>query len=442
MSFLGERNAIALGVSQHTVIGNSLISAQSSPSLLLQFAGAETLDPRITFTRSTTATYYNSAGVLSTAAINAPRLDYNPATLAPLGLLIEQSRTNLCNYSELFNNAAWNILTRVAVVANTTAAPNGATTAFSLNETATTGSHYLGRTGLTATANTYVTLSIFVKAKERSFAGLQLTPDGTNYIYCTFNLATGVASTPVNAGNGSNCSAQMTAVGNGWYRCSISGIPSSTAANPIAAIYVGTSNVNFVNTSYTGVAGSGVYIWGAQLEAGSFITSYIPTVASQVTRAADIAVMTGTNFSSWYNASQGTFAATYEASPNTFTSYLVASNGVTAQNSCRFDNDGGNMRVVYYSGSSAVATLSLGAVGAAGTVNKVASAYQVNDFAASRNAKTVVTDTAGAVPVSLTQLNIGADPSGASTNVMNTHIRQITYYPRRLSNAELQGITR
>jgi hypothetical protein len=119
----------------------------------------------------------------------------------------------------------------------------------------------------------------------------------------------------------------------------------------------------------------------------------------------------------------------------------VASNGVTAQNSFHFDNDSGNMRAVYYSGSSAVATLSLGAVGVAGTVNKVASAYQVNDFAASRNAGSVVTDTAGAVPVSLTQLNIGADPSGVAANVMNTHIRQIVYYPRRLSNAELQAIT-
>jgi len=64
------------------------------PSLVLDFAGTGTLDSRITFTRSTTATYYNSSGVLSTAAINAARFDYNPSTLAPLGLLIEQSSTN------------------------------------------------------------------------------------------------------------------------------------------------------------------------------------------------------------------------------------------------------------------------------------------------------------------------------------------------------------
>jgi len=152
--------------------------------------------------------------------------------------------------------------------------------------------------------------------------------------------------------------------------------------------------------------------------------------------------MTGTNFSSWYNASEGTFVASYETSPNLFATYVAASNGTVGANSFHFDNDsGGTMRAVYYSGSVAQATLSLGAYGTAGVVNRVASAYAVNDFAASRNGGAVVTDTSGALPVGNNRLNIGADPSGAAVNVTNTHVHSIAYYNTRLTNATLVSLT-
>jgi hypothetical protein len=432
MSFLGERNAIALGVSQHTVLGSGPLLTQLSPSLLLQFAGAQTMDPRITFTRASTATFTGQDGLIQTAAINAPRFDYDPVTLAPLGLLIEESRTNLLLYSEQFDNAAWT-KTETTVTADAAVAPDGTSPAEKLIPTITNSTHACFQNASVTTGVTY-TQSFFAKAAEYPVLNCYGSTGFSGTAFINFNLSTGTVGTL------SGFTGSITPVGNGWYRCVIVATATSTTAS--GRIIFRASPINrTTGGSYTGNGTSGLLVWGAQLEAGAFATSYIPTVASQVTRAADLASMTGTNFSSWFNASQGTFAATYEASPNTFTTYLVASNGVTAQNSFHFDNDSGNMRAVYYSGSSAVAILSLGAVGTVGTVNKVASAYQVNDFAASRNAGTVVTDTAGAVPVSLTQLNIGADPSGAAVNVMNTHIRQIVYYPRRLSNAELQGIT-
>jgi hypothetical protein len=152
--------------------------------------------------------------------------------------------------------------------------------------------------------------------------------------------------------------------------------------------------------------------------------------------------MTGANFSSWYNASQGTLVAKYEASPNLFATYVAASNGSVGSNSVHFDNDsGGTMRAVYYSGSVAQAILSLGAYGTAGTVNTVASAYAVNDFSASRNGGAVVTDTSGALPVSLTQLNIGADPSGVAANVTNGHIASFRYYNTRLLDSQLRVLS-
>jgi hypothetical protein len=234
-----------------------------------------------------------------------------------------------------------------------------------------------------------------------------------------------------------NATASILPVGNGWYRCSI------TATATITASASSTIRLSNVSTSglpaYAGDGTSGLYIWGAQLEAGAFPTSYIPTTTAAVTRAADLAAVN--TLSPWFNSSQGTLFAQFEASPNTFTAYVDISNGVTAQNSIHIDNDSGLMRSVYYSGSSAVATLSLGAIGTVGTLNKVASSYQLNNFTASRNGGSIVSDTAGALPVGLTQMNIGADPSGTASNVINGHIQRITYYPRSMPGYELQALT-
>ena len=79
------------------VYGDGGVHYQSSgtaPTLDLQFAGATAISSQVTFTRASTGTYYNSAGVLSSAAVNEARLDYNPSTLAAQGLLIEEARTN------------------------------------------------------------------------------------------------------------------------------------------------------------------------------------------------------------------------------------------------------------------------------------------------------------------------------------------------------------
>jgi hypothetical protein len=395
------------------------------PKLALDFTTAN-LDSRVTFTRSgNTATRVNSSGYIEVVNANTPRFDYSPVSLLCNGLLIEESRTNVLTYSNTFSNAAWSKLL-LTVGASSETSPGGTADASLLTGT-TGGGGYLYVTSPYATSAVGHSASIYLKKGTGTSAILYFVTAGNgNGGSCNFDLNTGVASTPVNYGSVTNTTATMTPAGNGWYRCSIS--LTATAGN------------YFFQLQTTGTIT--LSSWGSQLEVGAFPTSYIPTVASQVTRSADIATMTGANFSSWYNASAGTFRATYGASPNTFTTYLVASNGVTAQNSFHFDNDSGNMRAVYYSGSSAVATLGLGARGTVGTVNSVASAYSVNNFTAARNAGTVVTDTAGAVPASLTQLNIGADPSGAAVNVMNTRIQKIFYYPLALTNAEVQAFSK
>ena len=421
---------------------------QAGPTLSLNLTGAQyavwdnttgaltakTFSQIITFTRASTATYFDSTGTLQSAAIDAPRFGYNPTTLASLGFLVEGTRTNLVTYSEQFDNAAWT-KNGSSITVNAAVAPSGVSDADGLIEDTATSAHSTSRI-ISFTPGTSYSLSIFAKEISGSAKRyLSLTfPSAafTSNLAAVFDLSAGV-STTVSA----NATASILPVGNGWYRCSI------TATATITASASSTIRLSNVSTSglpaYAGDGTSGLYIWGAQLEAGAFPTSYIPTTTAAVTRAADLAAVN--TLSPWFNSSQGTLFAQFEASPNTFTAYVDISNGVTAQNSIHIDNDSGLMRSVYYSGSSAVATLSLGAIGTVGTLNKVASSYQLNNFTASRNGGSIVSDTAGALPVGLTQMNIGADPSGTASNVINGHIQRITYYPRSMPGYELQALT-
>jgi hypothetical protein len=389
------------------------------PSLILDFVGTGTLDPRITFTRASTATFTGSNGLIQTAAIDAPRFDYNPTTLAPLGLLIEEQRTNLFTYSEDFANAAWQP-TRASITANTIVAPDGTLTGDKLVEDTTANSTHTIRQNFTAAVGTY-TYSVFAKAGER--AVLQCVRNNSNIDLIThvFNLATGVAT-----GNG----ASMTSAGNGWYRC-VGVITVNTAASTGVLFSLN----NGSTTTYTGDGTSGLFLWGAQLEAGAFRTSYIPTVVSQVTRAADVAVMTGANFSDWYNATEGTLFANYSAFASG-TRTMAAINDNTANESIRLRTVSTNPFFTVTDGGVDQVDIDAGTV-VSNIVYKFAGAYAANNFAASIAGGAAVTDTSGSIPT-VDRMMIG---NSAATNALNGHIRQIVYYPRRLANSELQAIT-
>jgi hypothetical protein len=210
---------------------------------------------------------------------------------------------------------------------------------------------------------------------------------------------------------------------------------------------VGTGANNRVSLTFTPTAGSLTLtvsgsVTNAQLEAGAFPTSYIPTTSATVTRAADVASITGTNFSSWYKQTEGTVFAEVAASANSFACYAAISNGTLGQNSIFLDNDSsGIMRSIAFSGSSLVALLSLGGIGTVGVLNRLSSTYKLNDFAAARNGGTVQTDTSGAVPVSVTQLDIGRNPSAVASGYLSGTIKRLTYWPVRLANTTLQQIT-
>jgi hypothetical protein len=176
----------------------------------------------------------------------------------------------------------------------------------------------------------------------------------------------------------------------------------------------------------------------AQLEAGAFATSYIPTVASQVTRAADNASMIGNNFARWYNQTEGTLYSDVSqfALPSATVNSMQISNG--ASNSFQLSlATFGTAAAFQVVDNTTQANLGPGTV----TVNvgyKLSGAYKINDFASSLNGAAAVTDTSGTVPTGMTTLGIGVRLGGT---FLNGTIKRIAFYPRRLANTELQGIT-
>ena len=389
------------------------------PRMALDFTTG-VLDPRVTFTRASTATFVGSNGLIQTAAINGPRFDYNPATLAPRGLLIEEQRANIALYSDQFDSVSW-VKGGASVTANSTTSPDGTANADTLTEDTSTGDHRTFQLVFVSVAAAYA-FSVYVKPNGRSLITLTFAGVGE----ATYNIATGAVTNTVSG------AAEIQAAGNGWYRCIIRFTATSTAYNgQIRLVNTGT------NTSYTGDGTSGVFLYGAQLEAGAFATSYIPTVASQATRNPDVVTMTGTNFSSWYNAGEGSFAVVADTAKPTS---LVAIAEITSAT----DGTANNRAITRFITASVESlVISAGVVGtqlsAAYTVNtasKLVSALKQNSFATAINGATAILSGSGNMPVGADRLNIGG------LGNLNGHVASIRYWPQRVTNSEVQAFSK
>jgi hypothetical protein len=393
------------------------------PSLNLDFANSKKLDPRVTFTRASVGTFVNENGLIATAASGAARFDHDPVTGKCLGLLVEEARTNLLTYSEQFDNAAW-IKSSTTITANAATAPDGTLTADRLLETAATITFYTYLTSPALTAGTY-TASVYAKGDGSGrLLNLTLNQSGT-YRQAYFNLTTGVAS---------NVDAALTAsiqtLPNGWFRCSVTGTSSgNTTPFLFTAAAAGEDSVFVLRA---GSASAGIYIWGAQLEAGSFPTSYIPTVASTVTRAADVASMTGTNFSSWWNSTASTFLVTGKVSSgrtqadNQGAGYLSTGQGSSRLLYVNLNEiatyDGTNKTWVYVSDQS--------------QTHKMAVAFTTTN-------QYLVVDGGAAVTGAYNNLYNSASSIfiGKGVKELGGTIARIAYYPVRLPDAQLQALT-
>ena len=357
-----------------------------------------------TFTRASTATYFDSAGIMQTAAINAARINYLQDGSGLYGLQIEGARTNLLLASETFdNNTYWNAGTNATMSSNDDTAPDGNTTAdrFTADTSITTQRR---EQTITVTASTAKSLTIFIKAGTQNTGQAQLIASGSSVH--TLSI------TPTNE----------------WTRYELS-IPSSdTATSLICGIYP---------SDATGALGDNILVWGAQLEQASFASSYIPTTTATVTRAADICTIDLTKVG-WFNDSEGAIYADIarETLDTTYSTIFSLDDG-TLNNRITMALSGGAGKTtrteINVAGVAQVAMSNVGT--AADFPIKMATAYKINDIASIANdSVSTNTDSSASIPT-VTTLSMGLRLS-SSAHLFGV-IENMTYYPLRLPDATL-----
>ena len=374
--------------------------------------------------------------VPTTSTINsAPRFDHNPATGESLGLLVEEQRTNLLLRSEEFDNASWNSAAGARTITpNSVAAPDGLLTADTFAADGTTNAHFVSQS-LTLSAVPYA-YSVFAKAGTNNFLQLR-TFNAFGGMWANFDLATGVVGT-VGFVSGAAPTSSIQAYPNGWYRCTMLFTPTATTSSVAAYIVnsasAGGSLANSLSTT--------LYLWGAQLEAGSFSTSYIPTVAATVTRAADVASITGSNFSSWYRQDEGTVFANARTQQSA-TSHILAGVSTGSFASSAYLVKGSN-NLLAAAPDAAPSSLNITLQSVSSNVGlRAALAFTAGTGSASAtmNGGTVGTDASTGIPITMSQMGIGTAPWSIGTTLWNGHIARLTYWPTRLGNEVLQRIT-
>jgi len=410
-------------------------SASYQAALTLDFLTG-TLDSRITFTRAATvATFVGSNGLIQSAATNVPRFDYDPVTLAPRGLLIEGQRANLLLYSDQFDFSPNWLKTNTTVTANATASPDGTTNADKLIGTITAAGHQCQQTAvLTATLGTTYTFSIYLKAAEYGFAFIGI--NGTAFVaqpYISVNLSSGAVATT----NGSPVSSSTQFLGNGWLRVVITGTTDVAVSTVSPDIRPSPDGV-WANRNAAQDGTSGIFVWGAQLEVNVFASSYIPTVATTVTRAADSAVMTGTNFSSWFNASEGTFVASASTDSTASARGVYAASDGTNNNRIYLNVTTGAQHLVVASGSTQ-ADITVASSVSNNTIFRDAFAYIQNNAGGATNGVLGPADVPPTTIPVVNQFRLGA--RGDNTIRLDGRIRSVSYYPQRLPSAQLQALS-
>jgi hypothetical protein len=381
----------------------------------------------ITFSRGSSATRVNASGFIETVGSNVARLDYDPSTLAAKGLLVEEQRTNLALWSSDFRDTTdagssrpW-VYTNVTVTADAIASPDGTSNAEKIIATSTSGVHTIVQ-NLSVTSGSTYTLSVMLKAGGETTASVIVS--NSPFPRVKFDLSAGTITSSQGGGVGA-----IMSLGNGWYRCSM------TFSAPAASINIGVA-IRDIDNNWSGNGVDGIFAYGAQLEAGAFATSYIPTDAATVTRNADVASVGVSQFP--YSATEGTLVANVSliAIKSTVQMYAELGDG-TFNNRMGIYSASTTAEAIIDTGGSRQATLSIGSV-TSGSAIKSALAYKLNDIAACLNGGSVSSDTSALIPI-VNVLAIGNQTFGFAD--INGHIRQITYIPRRLTNAELQART-
>jgi hypothetical protein len=394
---------LAIPSARGAAVGSFVSNTFKSAALDLNFASTKSLVDSatglnlVTFTRASSATYIDSAGTLQTAAVDVPRFDHNPTTGESLGLLVEEQRTNSLTYSE--DTSQWLTPTNITLSQNQTTAPDGASTADQYLETAATGLHVQDGMPFTFVTSTAYTYSVFVKSIGGRNFEIGYPPTTFTNRFARFNLS-GSGSVQ---GSDAGVTASIQAYANGWYRCSAT----NTCALGASARISNFANNDSFARSYAGDVTKGLFIWGAQLEAGAFPTSYIPTTTAAVTRSADVATITsiGSNVRSLFAQFR---------SPASGTRPVVSLDDNTANERIEILTSGTDPKLLVTDGGSTVADLDGGTVAASVTA-RAAAAFDTNNYAFSVDGGASQLDTSGTLPT-VNRIRIGSNQAGGYFN--------------------------
>jgi hypothetical protein len=325
---------------------------------------------------------------------------------------VEEQRTNLFTNSADFSNAVWTSgATNCTVTTNQVVSPDGTLSGDQLTATSS-GFSRVYQQQSAANSTTY-TFSVWLKAGNVSNVSIRIRDTAST------------AQTVLNV-----------TLTSSWQRFNVSQASSASATTIEGHVFVNQNGV-----SGSAAANDYIYVWGGQMEAGAFPTSYIATTSASVTRNADAASMTGTNFSSWFRADEGSVYCDYQlytANASNRAAYDINDNSTNNRVIYRAATTGVTDQVIIRNAGTTYAQLaSVGSYTTSATKNSTG--YKVNDFALVRNAATPVTDTSGLVPAGCTQILIGS--AQGSVEYLSGHIRKLAYYPSRLADAQLQALT-
>ena len=374
------------------------------------------LDPRVIFTRGSSATYYDSNAIVKTVTGNTPRWGYNTITRRLNGLLIEEQRTNI------LQNYTWGA-SDVAITAFAGLAPDGTNEAYRISETATTNFHFTGQNYSVTPSKTHY-FSVYAKAQEVRY--LQLTFDGTGgSAYSTFDLQTGTISdgTP-------GPTAKIQAVNNGFYRCSVGATFGAGADVRIMLMLSNVPNPG-IFPHYLGDSAKGLLCWCAQFEDGPAISSPIPTTTVAVTRAAEVCQIPTEG---WLN---NVYSLQTEYIPPRDITYCGISDNNFGENTSYFG--GGGFTKAGAGGGPAYGVSPI----IFNQINKQCATYDpaINGtWKCANNGGGVGYASGNHTPQALaTRMSIGCDPWGLTPG--NVFMREINAWPIVLSDEEMQTVT-
>jgi hypothetical protein len=407
-------------LNNRTLVRTAGVDSASTPNALL------------TYTAPSAKYVMNNAATLVSAS--TIRTEYNAAGVAQ-GILIEEARTNLCLRSEEIDNASWQKLNQT-ITANSVVAPDGTTTADTIDEGSSNAFHLAIQATTATSSGTTYTLSAYFKKNTARYPYITLRQtDGQGHMGAIFDLDAGTASTFAGSGgNGTVVGATMTSVGNGWYRCTVTG----SAVGTLGEIFIGISNVA---SGYVGAGGYGshtgtnqtLYVWGVQVEAGSFATSYIKTTTATVTRAQDVITLATSAF-----PYADTHMALLEWKPYANANSFPAPMQMTGPSSDvieMFLNSGGAYEIYVQFTDAGVSQASInGTAQVAGSVNPAAYRAALIDYALSVNGGAVATDGTGSL-ATVTTLYLGVKTAGSAG--VSGHYQVFKFIPRAVTNANL-----